>query len=180
MVRTAAPPQLLPYTTEDVLTTATYPNVRWPHNCHSSYTTRVVHTTAIHPPEPGTPTQLSPILHSTGPRQKCHLSYTIRDAHTTTRLLRVTPHRRAVEGAFLVPFAPPFPLPTPPAKKLNWGGRGKEERIQAVQGTTLHIYNHLATFYCKSYRTRSHVSSGSHYGGPWEARSPRTISRACR
>lgn len=56
VVRTAAPPQLLPYTTQDVLTTAIYPNVGRPYNCHSPYTTWDLHTTVIH--------SIQPVLHS--------------------------------------------------------------------------------------------------------------------
>lgn len=54
----------------------------------------------------------------------------------------------AGERAFLVPFAPPFPLPTPPAKKLNWGGgvgRKREYRLSREQPFTFIIIWQLFT-----------------------------------
>lgn len=177
MVRTAAPPQLLCYTTQDVLTTAIYPNTRYVHNCHSPYTTQDLHTTILYPTEPGTSTQLLPILHNTGHPHKCHPPYTvwappytIRDAHTTTRLLRVTAHGRVGGSGWGTPcsLGSSLPmLPSPPAKQLNWGGVGtkRERRLCRAQLFKLVLLSQLlAGKGCPS-PTSIHVSSGSHAVG---------------
>lgn len=78
VVRTAAPPQLLPYTTQDVLTTAIYPNMGQSNSYHSHYTT-------------WDSTQLSAMLHNLGlpsyrgSSHNCHLFYTIWNTHTTNQ-----------------------------------------------------------------------------------------------
>ena len=118
MVRTAAPPELLPYTTQDVPklpfvatrdvhTTVTRPTLQGTptqrslvlhyrgrlHNGHSSYTTGDAYTTVTLPTLQGTPTQLSLVLYYRGRLHNCHSSYTTGDAYTTvTRpILQGTP-----------------------------------------------------------------------------------------
>lgn len=131
------------------------------HNCHLSR-----HETSI---------QLSLNLHNMEPTHNCHSSYrtqvdlystvthSTQDTHTSvTRpvqygtctpkpgFLRVTPHRRAVCGwgrGIPCYLGSSFPTSHTPSKKAELGGVGRKERTQAVWGTTLQIYNHLATCY---------------------------------
>lgn len=125
VVRTAAPPSATPL-----------PDTGHSHNCHLSRkgrscnchypTTRALHTTAIHPIQHGTPTQLSLILHNAGQPHSCQVS----ESHTTQKA-RGTPC-----------YLPSCPSNS--SKKAKWGTWGENEKM-TVQSTNC-ICNHSGKF----------------------------------
>lgn len=166
VVGTAAPPQLLPYTTKDVLTTAIYPNVGRPYNCHSPYTTWDLHTTVNHstqlvlplnchhPMQHITPMQLSPILHNTGLPHNHQAS----SKHTAWNICGWGGGTPCALGSSL-------PTAHTPSKKAELGDVGRKNT--AVRGTSFEFTTAWELFTKKDCfsPTRIHVSSGSRCGG---------------
>lgn len=175
MVRIAAPPQLLPYTIQDVLTTAIYSNMGHPHNyhhttqrgtahnCHPSHTTwdshptGNPHTTVTHPTQQGTPTQPPGFLES----------------H----------HKESCGWGGGSPHSCGFSLPTPTYQqnRVELGGvwRKREPGCSEHDDANSKLLGNFIEKDCFS-PARTHVCSGSHDDGPWKTRMHRTIWPACR